>query len=137
MLIRSTVDPPAANVNLDLSGLAQKLQPGRAYTLQIQVTGLLPGGLAIAGAATASANNTGVALQTGAAGSMNETALAVSRSLSGNATITKTLATAVVHRVHVALVGGDGAELSGSVTLTGQGMADDAWLGVVPGETEP
>jgi prepilin-type N-terminal cleavage/methylation domain-containing protein len=128
------VSAPTTAVSVDLGALKQKIEPGVSYTLQLQVTGLLAGGIAIASAPAASANNSGVALQVGAAGTPAETALAVARSVSGNATITKALASTVVNRVQISLVGTDGVEVNGSVTLTGQGMADDAWLGVIPGE---
>ncbi len=126
---------PASNVSVDLGSfnLAAALLPGRAYTLQISMSGT--GGMAIATAVTGAANNSGVAFDAAGAG-MNEAALAVACSLSGNMSVTETLSNTVVQRVAITLVGGDGTEVTGSVTLTGQGMATDHWLGVVPGETE-
>ncbi len=126
------VAAPAATVALDVTGLSAELQPGRAMTLVLQPSG---SGVALASYAAASSVKSGVALDTGA-GYVAQ-ALDVPRSLSGQVTLTRTAATPVVRRLLVTLVDEDGNELSGSATVLGQGLADDAWLGVVPGETDP
>jgi len=124
---------PAANVTVDLGSLNATLVPGRAYTLQIAMSGT--GGIAVATATTGTANNSGVAFDAAGAG-MNEAALRVACSLVGNMSVTEAISNTVVNRVAITLQGGDGTTVTGSVTLTGQGMATDQWLGVVPGETE-
>ncbi|MBM3985961.1 MAG: hypothetical protein FJ296_09795 [Planctomycetes bacterium] len=126
------VSAPATTVALDVTGLSAELQPGRAMTLVLQPSG---SGVAVASYNAASSVKSGVALDTGA-GYVAQ-ALDVPRSLSGQVTLTRTAATTVVRRLLVTLVDADGNELSGLATVLGQGLADDAWLGVVPGETDP
>jgi hypothetical protein len=42
----------------------------------------------------------------------------------------------VVSRVLISLTDADGNQATSSATVIGQGLAEDAWLGVVPGETD-
>jgi prepilin-type N-terminal cleavage/methylation domain-containing protein len=126
------VSAPAATVTLDVTSLSAQLQPGRALTLVLQPSG---SGVAVTSYVAASSVKSGVALDTGAG--YAAAALDVPRSLSGQVTQTRTAATPVVRRLLVTLVDADGNELTGSATVLGQGLADDAWLGVIPGETDP
>jgi hypothetical protein len=128
------VEPIVSTVTMDLAALGATLLPGRAYTLQISMSG--SGGVALTTAVAGSTEDTGVATASGG-GTMNKAALKVAAALGGTLSVTETLANTVVNRVAITLVGADGTDVSGSVTLTGQGMTGDQWLGVVPGEVEP
>lgn len=122
---------PTTSIALDLSGLAAAVPPGQACTLVLEPSG---SGVVLASWTLASAAKSGVALD-GGAGYASQ-ALAVPRSLSGQATLTRTASASVVRRVLVTLVDEAGHEVHGSATLLGQDVADDAWLGVVPGEVD-
>ncbi len=126
------VSAPAATLDLDVTGLSAAVQPGRAYTLVLQPSG---SGVALASYAAATSAKSGVALDTG--GGYVSQALDVPRSLSGQLTLTRTEATPVVRRLLVTLVDEDDNEVASSASVLGQGLADNAWLGVVPGETDP
>ncbi len=127
------VTPPAAATSFDVSALATQVEPGYAYTLVLEPSG---SGVALASYATGSASQTGIALSQ-AGGAFTAQSLAVERSLSGAVTMTRTTATDVVRRVLISLEDDTGTELTGSATVIGQSLAEDAWLGVVPGETAP
>ena len=129
-----TVFSPTANVNLNLATLDAIVEPGKAYTLVVRMSG--NGGIAVETHAVATAAGSGVARSI-ANGAFSEQPLAVPRSLSGVLTMTRTTATDVVRRVAISLASTGGQELSGTATVIGQAMADDPWLGVVPGETDP
>lgn len=127
-----TVTPPAATLNIDVSSFKAKVTPGNCYTLTLTPSG---SGVALASYATASASKSGVALDTGAGYTVQ--ALAVARSLAGTVTLTRSTATATASRVLVTLVDLDGNQSSGSAAVIGQSLTEDAWLGVLPGETGP
>ena len=129
-----TIFSPTSSVSLDLASLNAVVKPGRAYTVVVRMSGT--GGVAVETYPVATAGGSGVARSV-AGGAFSEQPLAVPRSLSGLLTMTKTTATDVVRRVAIAFTGTGGQELSGTATVIGQSMADDPWLGVVPGETDP
>ncbi len=127
------VTAPTVGVPIDLSALSALVRPGYAYTL---VVGTTISGAAVAAYPIGSATQSGVAFQP-SGGAYAGQALSVVRSLSGVMTSTRSTGTAVTNRVLIDIVRNDGSEISGSTMLIGQGMADDTWLGVIPGELGP
>jgi len=126
------VTPPASSTTFDVSAFNQLVKPGYAYTLVLESSG---SGVALASYAAAAAAQSGIALST-SGGAWAAQALAVARSLGGTVSMTRTTATDVVSRVLISLTDAAGNEATSSATVIGQSLAEDAWLGVVPGETD-
>jgi hypothetical protein len=58
-------------------------------------------------------------------------------SIHGDSTTTATLAQDVVRSVEISLDPSDGPLRTSTVVVHSQVMAEDPWLGVIPGETAP
>lgn len=124
--------PATTPSTVDLSGLAASIEPGKAYTLVMQVFGWDELRVPVTPLMTASSS--GVALRQGAAASFVEQPFSLGLQLAGAQTCTQTTETEVVERVTITLQGADGSSVSASAVVTGQAAVRDPWLGAVPGE---
>ncbi len=128
------VDADPGLVSLDLSPLGAVIEPGRAYTLVMDLQSA--GFLVVAGDEIAGAQHSGVAQSAAVDGPLQPVAMAVPFALQGMQRITQTEEFEPISRLTVALAMEDGAEALGSAGVASQMAVPGAWLGVVPGETE-
>lgn len=117
---------------LDVAGLGAALEPGRAYTVVLRVTGLAD--VQLRAVSIGSSAGSGIAIQSSGGGAFVPQALAISHILEGTRTFTQTIEQDVCSRVTVSVVLSDGRTVSGSASVLSQLGTDDPWLGVVPGE---
>lgn len=129
----SEVVPPTLSVPIDIAPLATQLLPGTAYTFVLRKTGI--GALTLAGYPVASAQGSGLAVDDDSG--FAEQPWEASWSIDGLATATQTSKTDVASRVVISLTPNAGPVRSATSMLLGQSMAEDPWLGAVPGETAP
>lgn len=119
-------------VELDLAALGALVQPGRAYTLVLSLTG--PGTVYVASSALGSPANSGVAQAAQAWGGLLPVPLSVPFALEGLQRITRTEEHMPVARVSLALEMQDGQAVLGSASVASQANVPGEWLGTVPGE---
>jgi len=130
LAINGTPSPVA----LDLSPLHAAIEPGRAYTL---VLDLESAGYMVVGAEeAASAANTGVAQSMTAGGPLQPLGSAVPFRVEGSQDITQTAEHEPISRVVLNLEMDDGQVARGSSAVTSQVAVPGPWSGVVPGELE-
>jgi type II secretory pathway pseudopilin PulG len=120
---------PASSTSFNVPVLPSNLEPGVAYTLVMTVSA---GCTAVFTTATVGAH-TEQMVRT-AAGAWQAVPVVAPFALRGSASCTSTRATPVASQVRIALQSEAGASYVGSAAVYGQVLADDPWLGVVPGE---
>jgi prepilin-type N-terminal cleavage/methylation domain-containing protein len=126
---RTVYAVPGVPVNLSVPVLARALDPGVAYTLTLEVSAgstlvipYYPGTVQ-----TEQMFKVGAGGWAGVPGTM---AFAVR----GNATCTTTEASDMATQVRTTMLSSEGGTYVGSACVYSQVLADDPWLGVVPGE---
>jgi prepilin-type N-terminal cleavage/methylation domain-containing protein len=121
---------PTTTASIDLTAMHATLEPGRAYTLVLRLTGADQ--LLLQTRALSTSKLSGVAKLSGS--SFVPQAYSITSSLEGNDTITQTEAHDVVTGVAITLTLQDGRTVSGSANVLGQLAVDEPWLGAVAGE---
>lgn len=120
--------PPTAMVSLALP--AVPLQPGVAYTLVVNVTGVGLLNLSTYGSTVRKDQ-----VQRNGSGSWSSMVGTLPFIVQGDATCTTTSATNVTTQVRTTIQTAAGDTYVGSACVYSQILAQDPWLGVVPGET--
>ncbi len=123
---------PTAPVTIGLAGMGAVVEPGRAYTLVVRLTGRAE--VTLATTSRANAVQSEVALKRAGESVRTPQALDVPRSLAGTRTFTQTSEHAAVSSVGITLQPARAAPITGSASVSGQMVAPDAWTSVVPGE---
>jgi hypothetical protein len=91
----------------------------------------------MAGYVNAAGVNPAVQLRTSAAAPWTTLAASVPFSIHGDYTLTASADTDVARGVQIDLLPSAGEQRSSTVVVHSQILADDPWLGVIPGETAP
>ncbi len=120
---------PAATTPINVPVLPASLEPGVAYSLVITVSA---GATAIFASGTVAAHTE--QMYRSPAGAWNASPAVVPFAVRGNATCGSTRASDVTTQVRATLQAESGATYVGSACVYSQVMAEDPWLGVVPGE---
>jgi hypothetical protein len=126
------VDANPVPYEFNISGLGALIQPGRAYTLMLTMTG--PGILYVGATDAASASNSGVAQASVGYSSLLPVASSVPFQLKGLQRITQTDEKDVVSRVSLAMHLDNGKVVRGSASVASQSTVPGDWHGAVPGE---
>jgi len=120
---------PAATVNIAIPNLGRNLETGVAYTLTMQASA----GSQIITANYASASRTDEMYKT-SVGAWTALGSTIAFEVRANAGCTTTFESDVTTQVRTTLESQTGEEYVGSACVYSQVLAEDPWLGVVPGE---
>jgi prepilin-type N-terminal cleavage/methylation domain-containing protein len=126
-------EAPAIDVPVDLVPLGTTIQPGRAYTLVLRVSGV--DYVNIEAYPLGSTAGSNVATRTTPTGAFTTQPLAIPLRLEGVRRWSQTTAHDAVSRVTTTIVLQDGTRVSGSAGVLAQTAVADAWSGPVPGST--
>lgn len=129
LVVRTLYAVPAVSVPINIPSLPSPLEPGVTYTLVVTVSS----GSSLVFASASVPAHTDQMLRN-AAGTWQAMALLIPYTLRANGTCTTTQATDVVTQVRTSLQSAEGQTHVGSACVWGQVLAEDPWLGVVPGE---
>jgi hypothetical protein len=125
---------PAGQLPLAIPAFTPQLSPGVAYCAVITVKA---GSMAIVGGNVSASPNAAVRFRATSSGTWMAMSGVVPFSLHGDSTTTSTLAQDVVRSVEISLDPSSGPVRASNVVVHSQVMAEDPWLGVIPGETAP
>jgi prepilin-type N-terminal cleavage/methylation domain-containing protein len=126
---------PTSHLPIVIPGFAPTLRPGTAYSIVVTI---LSGSMGVmAGYVNAAGVNPAVQLRTSAAAPWTTLAASVPFSIHGDYTLTASADTDVARGVQIDLLPSAGEQRSSTVVVHSQILADDPWLGVIPGETAP
>lgn len=139
LAVRSAYIPPAVTTTINVPVLPASLEPGVAYTLVMTVS---TGATAIFAAGIVAANCEQMSRSSAGGGGDDDdegddwsaSSVVVPFAVRGNATCGSTRASDVTTQVRATLQAESGATYVGSACVYSQVMAEDPWLGVVPGE---
>lgn len=126
---RTLYAAPAAEVSIPIPALAQQLEPGVAYTLLVNISA----GAQLVWAQYSSAARTDEMSKVGA-GAWTALPFTVAWTLRAEAGCTTTEEADVTTQVRTTLQSSAGGTYVGSACVYSQILAEDPWLGVVPGE---
>ncbi len=133
--VSAQFEPPAGNVPIDVAGMLPPLEPGVAYSILLTVTGANAKAVMSGSPNLGAGGNLAYAATPGDA--LTRSDLVVAYSTSGNAAATTTVLSAAVSMVRTTMVASSGESWIRSASVYSQVMAEDPWLGVVPGEAAP
>ncbi|MHC4845911.1 MAG: hypothetical protein ACYTCU_07095, partial [Planctomycetota bacterium] len=131
--VSTTYSTPVVTVPLNLAGIVPSLQPGVAYSLVLEVTGAGAISLLAANQSLAGPQAGFIYSPTGAA-PWTALPFVAPFSLHGERGLTATSQSSVARQVRITLDPSDGAAHTASAGVYSQVLAEDPWLGVVPGE---
>ncbi len=130
----ATYSAPSAKIPIALTG-AQALRPGVAYTLQVSIRG--SGTALLTKYASLSGANDAVAWRDNPTDAWSTLSSVFSFDISGVSNTTATKAQDVASQIRISLMpAGESAHVA-SAAVFSQVLADDPWLGVLPGEAPP
>ncbi|MGQ0552672.1 MAG: PulJ/GspJ family protein [Planctomycetota bacterium] len=132
--IKSPFAPPATETTLNLAFHNVRLRPGIGYTLVMTMSGL--GEISVL-AGEAKTAGWDVVQRASAAAAFAPLGMSIPFRLSGDRVLTSTAESQVVASVTTHVTLSSGVKRSGSAAVTSQTVAQDPWMGVVPGEAAP
>jgi len=131
--VSETYSTPSITVPLDLGGIVPDLQPGTAYTLMLSVSGA--GSISLLAAnQSLTGPQDGFAYSPTGGAPWSALPFVAPFSLHGERGLTTTTQSSVARQVRISLDPSDGAAQLASAGVYSQVLAEDPWLGVVPGE---